>query len=109
MRELTSQTTKSNGWYASEGPFLVTRNRTAMQPQYVEDALARVGVRAGLPRKLKPHTLRRTFGSHLLNKGARLEVVSKLLGHASTGITEKAYARLEDETIRAEMLQALSS
>ena len=72
--------TKAQGWYALDGPFLVTRNRTAMKPQYVEDALERVGQRVGLTRKLKPHTLRRTFGSHLLNKGPRLEVVSKLLG-----------------------------
>jgi site-specific recombinase XerD len=99
--------TKKEGWYSADGPFLVTRNRSAMKPQYVEGALERVGERAGLARKLKPHTLRRTFGSHLLNKGARLEVVSKLLGHASTSITEKAYARLEDSTIREEMLQAL--
>jgi integrase len=38
----------------------------------------------------------------------RLEVVSRLLGHASTSITEKAYARLEDKTIRDEMLEALT-
>ena len=101
--------TKAQGWYAVDGPFLVTRNRTAMKAQYVEDALDRVGQRVGLPRKLKPHTLRRTFGSHLINKGLRFEVVSKLLGHASTSITEKAYARLEDDTVRTEMLQALSA
>ncbi len=71
--------------------------------------LERVGKRVGLSRKLKPHTLRRTFGSHLVNKGLRLEAVSKLLGHASTAITEKAYARLEDTTVRAEMLEALSA
>lgn len=101
--------TKAQGWYAPDGPFLVTRNRTAMKPQYVEGVLERVGERAGLARKLKPHTLRRTFGSHLLNHGARLEVVSRLLGHASTAITERAYARLEDATIRAEMLRALTA
>lgn len=101
--------TKSQGWYAPDLPFFVTRNLSRMKPQYIEGLLERVGVRAGLSRKLKPHTLRRTFGSHLLNRGARLEVVSRLLGHASTAITEKAYARLEDATIRSEMLQALSA
>ena len=97
------------GVFAPDLPFLVTRNRSAMKPQYVEGALERVGRRAGLVRKVKPHTLRRTFGSDLLNRGVRLEVVSKLLGHASTAITERAYARLEDETIRAEMMRALSA
>lgn len=107
--ELWRTFVQSKGLFHADGPFLVTRNNTAMKAQYVEAALQRVGVKAGLPRKLKPHTLRRTFGSHLLNNGARLEVVSRLLGHASTAITEKAYARLEDKTIRAEMLRALGA
>lgn len=98
---------KRQGWYAAQGPFLVTRHCTAMKAQYVESALARIGKRIGLGRKLKPHTLRRTFGSHLLNIGVRLEVVSRLLGHANTAITERAYARLEDQTIRDEMMRAL--
>jgi integrase len=44
----------------------------------------------------------------LLNKGLRLEIVSKLLGHANTTITERAYAQLLDETTRRELLQALN-
>ena len=69
----------------------------------------------GCPRNLNgynksdvsPHTLRRTFGSHLLNHGLRLEVVSKLLGHSTTTITEQAYAQLLDDTARRELLHAL--
>ena len=98
--------TKRQGWYHADGPFLVTRNRTPMKPQYIEQVVSRVAARAGLTRRVTPHTLRRTFGSDLVNRGVRLEVVSRLLGHASTAITEKAYARLEDATIRAEMLAA---
>jgi integrase len=51
--------------------------------------------------------LRRTFGSYLLNKGLRLEVVSKLLGHSSTVVTERAYAELLGTTIRDELLAVL--
>jgi integrase len=53
-------------------------------------------------------TLRRTFASDLLNRGLRLEVVSKLLGHASTTVTEHAYAQLVDQTTRRELLRALN-
>ena len=49
---------------------------------------------------ITPHTLRRTFGSYLLNRGLRLEVVSRLLGHSSTVVTERAYAELLGTTIR---------
>src|SRR5262249_55501379 len=47
------------GLYGSDRPFLITRNLTAMKPQYVEAALERAGKRAGLSRKLTPHRLRR--------------------------------------------------
>ena len=93
--------------FRPDGAFLVTRNGTSMKPQYVEQVVRRVAARAGLTRRVTPHTLRRTFGSDLVNRKVRLEVVSRLLGHASTSITEKAYARLEDKTIRTEMLAAL--
>jgi site-specific recombinase XerD len=99
--------TRREGLFQPDGAFLVTRNLTAMKAQYMEQVVARVAARAGLPRRVTPHTLRRTFGSDLVNRGVRLEVVSRLLGDASTAITEKAYARLEDATVRAEMLAAL--
>jgi integrase len=56
---------------------------------------------------ITPHTLRRTFGSDLLNKGLRLEVVSRLLGHSSTVVTERAYAELLGATIRDELFAVL--
>jgi integrase/recombinase XerD len=56
-----------------------------------------------------PHTLRRTFGSDLINRGLRLEVVSKLLGHTNTTITEQAYTQLLDDTTRRELLHALKN
>jgi integrase len=55
--------------------------------------------------EVSPHTLRRTFGSDLLNRGVRIEVVSAQLGHASVKITEKAYAKLRTQTQRDELLR----
>jgi len=45
----------------------------AMKPQSVEAMLYRVGQRAGIEGRLTPHRLRRTYGSHLLNAGVRLD------------------------------------
>jgi integrase/recombinase XerC len=93
-------------------PFLATANRTPMHPQFAWRLVKRVAARAGIhldsngTSSVSPHTLRRTLGSDLLNRGVRLEVVSKLLGHASTTITEQAYAELLDSTIAAEVLAA---
>jgi integrase/recombinase XerD len=117
----------------ADAPILLTRNGTAMKRTYVWRVVTRAAFRAGVrvipcdcatqqsvhdvgcPRtrtgehlsRVSPHTLRRTFGSYLLNSGVRLEVVSKFLGHATTSVTEKAYAELLYETARREVFAAL--
>jgi integrase/recombinase XerD len=117
---------KAAGVYRPNGPFLCTtvvrswRDRKtgavhktvpgqAMKPQQVEAIVRRVGERAGIDGRLTPHRLRRTYGSYLLNHDVRLESVSKLLGHANTSITERAYAQLLDSTVKAEVLAALGA
>ena len=51
--------------------------------------IQRHGAEAGLG-KLKPHTLRHAFATHLLHRGASCEDVQELLGHESLGTT-RAY------------------
>ncbi|MFC1965026.1 tyrosine-type recombinase/integrase [Chloroflexota bacterium] len=46
-----------------------------------------------------PHALRHFFATHSLRNGARLEVVSKLLGHASIAITADIYRHIDREVI----------
>jgi integrase len=117
-------------------PFLATRRGTPMKPSFVWRLVKRVAARAGVrvvqcscssgrvthhgpgcPRtlngencsELTPHTLRRTYASHLINLGLRLEVVARLLGHSRTSVTERSYAELIGPTIRRELLAVLAS
>ncbi len=46
-----------------------------------------------------PHALRHFFATHSLRNGARLEVVSRLLGHASIAITADIYTHIDREEI----------
>lgn len=48
---------------------------------------------------LTTHLARKTYATNLLNKGVSLNVVSKLLGHSNTNITQRHYAKTLDETI----------
>jgi len=42
----------------------------------------------GIPRNIKPHSLRHGFATHLLEKGVDIRIVQILLGHASLRSTE---------------------
>jgi len=60
--------------------------------------LASAAVEAGIPH-VWPHALRKARGQWLIDLGVPLEIVSRVLGHADTRITELVYCRVSDELI----------
>jgi len=72
--------------------------------QTVESWAHEVRERSGVA--FTPHTLRRTYGQNLLNRGASIETVSIALGHSSTVTTEKHYCRKDADLARLEILKA---
>ena len=61
----------------------------------------------GIDKPLHTHVARHTYATMCLNKGIRLEVVAKLLGHSTTKITTH-YAKLVKKTIINEVQEAFA-
>lgn len=61
--------------------------------------LKSIAVMCGINKPISTHWARHTGATMLLNSGADMEIVSKVLGHSSTKITHEVYAKLLDETV----------
>ena len=58
-----------------------------------------LGERAGIGRKISPHTLRHSFATHLLEGGANLRSIQEMLGHESVTTTE-IYVHMDRRRLR---------
>jgi integrase/recombinase XerD len=70
----------------------------AMTYSAAYDLVVRLRARVGFD--FDPHWLRHSMATRALRDGVPLEVVSKLLGHSSTTVTEQVYGHLTVEDAR---------
>jgi site-specific recombinase XerD len=75
------------------GPLFPSPRGGRLSTRAVQKLFKRLARRAGLaeadkPRKYTPHKARHRYATDVLNKGANIRVVQRLLGHASVATTE---------------------
>ena len=84
---------------------LLTFAQAAVKPHLVERRLARCGMTIGL--KVRPHRLRHTLATRLVNTGMSIVSIQRLLGHNKIETT-MIYARVHDITVEHDFRLAMA-
>ena len=86
--------------YLFPSPWSPSDREAPITPKAIYHACKKAAARAGLTKRIGPHTLRHSFATQLLESGADLRTIQYLLGHSSLKHTE-VYTHLSQRHMRA--------
>jgi len=82
-----------------EEPLFLGKNGRRIRRESVWALVKVYAKKAGIAKKISPHTFRHSFATHLLERGADLRIIQELLGHASIATTDR-YTHLSDQKLQ---------
>ena len=83
----------------------INNNKGRLTTRAIEMMIKKYAIKAGIDKKVTPHTLRHSFATHLLDRGADLRSVQELLGHANLSTTQ-IYTHLSINKLKREYEKA---
>ena len=96
---LKRRTLRDRGRSGPESPVFVNRFGGRLTTRSVGRMLEKHLKISGLDRRTTPHSLRHSFATHLLDRGADIRSVQELLGHKSL-VTTQIYTHVSAATLR---------
>ena len=88
------------GALPGSGPVFLNPRGARITTRTLQRVVERAVLKASLEKDASPHTLRHSFATHLLARGADLRAIQELLGHASLSTTQK-YTHVATAQIKA--------
>ena len=85
-----------------EDTLFLNRRGKGLSRQMIFMILKDLAVKINLNKKISPHTLRHSFATHLLKRGADLRAIQQMLGHESITTTE-VYVHLDNSYLKEDV------
>lgn len=105
IKDYLGERRKLEGRLGPEAPLFLGPRGGRVDRRHVQRLVGEACARSGDSRRLGPHSLRHSFATHLLDRGADLVAIAEMLGHSSLATTQK-YTHLTVERLKKVYRQA---
>ncbi len=99
-KEDTRAPFQNTEYFGTGRALFLNKNNKRLTDRGIQSMVNKYIQRASLKEKISPHTLRHSFATHLLDRGADLRSVQELLGHASLSTTQ-IYTHITTEHLKS--------
>ncbi len=96
IKDIRSHLTIEKGY---KDTLFLNRRGKGLSRQMIFMILKDLTIKINLEKKISPHTLRHSFATHLLKRGADLRAIQQMLGHESITTTE-VYVHLDNSYLK---------